>query len=269
MIRLLTLWLAMTLLTGCVSPQVRPDATVLASRQDIQLVPMEMPPLMVDASYATSGSASIVHYLPRYTIGMARTVGVLSGIALLIEWPEMSRRRIEVAPDVQARLQTADQWLLTVELAAQAGRWLAASGRTTRQAADIRAIPGIEVRERTVFMENWMAPIRAWYNNDAPTPGYAALITPGNGLVVEIGISNYEVHAGKLLLQVHVRLIDPATGRLLGRARDSSFTELPPMDAMFADAAKGFKAASLTAGNRLLETCLQELGLLTAPLPGH
>lgn len=265
MIRLLPLWLALTLLTGCVGPQMRPDPAALSIRQHVHLVPMEMPPLMIDASYAASGSASIVHYLPRYTIGMARTVGVFSGIALLVEWPEMSRRRIEYAPDVEAQLKPADQWLLTVELTAGAGRWLAAQGRASSLAAEIRTIPGIEERSRTVFMENWMAPIRAWYNSDAPTPLYAALAMPDSALVAEIGVSNYEVHAGKLLLQVHVRLIDPATGRMVGRARDSSFTELPPMDAMFADDAKGFKAASLAAGNRLLATCLQELGLLAAP----
>jgi hypothetical protein len=267
MIRLLALWLALTLLTGCVGPQVRPDAMVLASRQHIHFVPMEMPPLMIDASYAATGTASIVHYLPRYTIGMARTVGVLSGIALLVEWPEISRRRIEFAPDVQQRLKSADEWLLTVELAKAAGSWLAAHGRMTSQSRDIHAIPGIEERNRTVFMENWMAPIRAWYNNETPTPGTTVLNQLDASLIVDVGVSNYEIHAGKLLLQVHVRLIDPATGRLLGRARDSSFTEQPPMDTMFADDARAFKAASLTAGSRLLASCLQELGLLTRPPP--
>ncbi len=246
-------------LAGCVGPGLRPDAAALAQVKQVQIVPMETLPLSVDAAYSATANASIIPFLPRYTIGAARTVGVLSGVAILLELPELSKRRLDLPEDVQNRIRPAETWEPTVELAREAQRLISAAGTPNSLAAGTRPIPGIAERGRTVLMENWLAPIRAWYGSDAPTTGYAA--TAG-GAVVELGISNYEIFDRKLLLQVHLRLIDPASGRLLGRARASSFTELPAMDALFTNDARPFKDAVIRAGAPLLATCLQELGLM-------
>ena len=222
---------------------------------------METLPLSVDSSYATTGPVSVVHFLPRYTLGLARSVGVLSGVALLLELPELSRRVREYPPSVQSQIGLTETWPLTVELSHEASRLLTAAGKTSTVSAEVQPIAGIQDRGQTVLMENWMAPVRAWYNDESPSPRYAALRVNGVVAVAEIGISNYEVYAGKLLLQVHVKLIEPATGQLLGRARASSFTELPSMDEAFADDAKRFKASASRAGALLLAQCLGELGI--------
>jgi hypothetical protein len=62
----------------------------------------------MDSTYVTTGSSSIVNFLPRYTMGMARTVGVLSGIALLLDLPEMSQRQLEYPPSVQAQVSSIE-----------------------------------------------------------------------------------------------------------------------------------------------------------------
>ncbi|MGE5319481.1 MAG: hypothetical protein ACM3KD_04820 [Hyphomicrobiaceae bacterium] len=220
---------------------------------------MESPPLQIDAAYAATGPASIVHYLPRYTLGMARTVGVLSGVVVLLELSSASHRQAAYPPPVQP----TETWLPSVELSREAARLLSAAGKAPDLSPRIQPIPGGEERGRTLLMENWMAPIRSWYNNDeAPSTRYAELKARHVDAVVEIGISNYEIHAGKLLLQVHMKLIDPGSGRLLARARASSSTPIPPMDEVFADDAKGFKASVSRAGNTLVMNCLQEIGLV-------
>ena len=107
-----------------------------------------------------------------------------------------------------------------------------------------------------------MAPIRSWYNDERPSTRYAPLAVRQIDAVAEVGVSNYEIHAGRLLLQVHVKLIDPASGQILGRARAWSSTELPSMDEVFAADAKRLKESVSRAGNKLILSCLQELGVV-------
>lgn len=261
--RILAVLLAVSAVAGCVGPPVKSDAGAVSRVKGVYVVPMETPPLTIDSAYAATGAASIVHFLPRYTLGMARAVGVLSGIVVLLELPEMSRRRLEYPQPIQEQIEPAETWLPSVEIARETMRLLAASGRSPILSSETRPIPGIQESGRTVLMENWMAPIRAWYNDALPTTRYAALSVGGTDVVAEVGISNYEIVSGRLLLQVHLKLIDAASGQLLGRARASSFTELSPMDEVFAADAKRFKESVSRAGNQLIGTCLQELGMVS------
>jgi hypothetical protein len=190
---------------------------------------------------------------------MARTVGVLSGVVVMLELSAASHRELEYP----AQVRPTETWIPTVELAHEAARLLTAAGKTASISPEIQPIPGVEARGRTVLMENWMAPIRSWYNDASPSKRYAALAARNIGAVAEVGVSNYEIHAGKLLLQVHLKLIDPGSGKLLGRARASSFTELPQMDELFAADARQFKESVSRAGNRLVMACLQEIGMVS------
>ena len=88
---LVFLFASSALTAGCVGPGIQPRPEALKGMTEIVIVPMEAPPLYIGPGYAATGSASIVHFLPRYTIGMARAVGVLSGVAVLLAFP---RRRI-------------------------------------------------------------------------------------------------------------------------------------------------------------------------------
>lgn len=260
--RILAVCFGVSVLAGCVGPQVQPRAQALLRMKSIHIVPMETPPLSIDANYASTGPASIAPFLPRYTVGMARTVGVLSGIVLLLDVPELLSRRLELPPSVQIQISPTETWNLSVELAREASRLAAATGKTSTLSSAIEPIPGLQDRGRTVLMENWMAPLRAWYNDALPSTRYVVFAAEGLDAIAEVGISNYEIFSGKLLLQVNVKLLDPASGQLLGRARASSFTELPSMDEAFAADAKRFKESVSSAGNRLILTCLQELGVV-------
>jgi hypothetical protein len=260
--RALLIWLVALALGACVGPQIQPRGEALARMREVFIVAMEVRPLSVDASYVATGPASIVHFLPRYNIGLARSVGVLSGIVLMLELPDKAAREVVYPPSLQSQIDPAASWPLSVELAREIERLLVAAGRGASLSAQIKPIPGVQNRGRTVFLENWMAPIRSWYNDASPSAQYDALAAKGIAAVIEVGVSNYEIYAEKLLLQVSVKLLDPASGALLGRARASSFTALPPMDAAFAADAGLFKQAVLSAGKPLVLNCLQELGLV-------
>ena len=63
----------------------------------------------------------------------------------------------------------------------------------------------------------------AWYNSDRAAKG---ALGADSDVVVEVGLSNYEVGLGLLLVQVHLRVIDPVTGNVLGRARAGEYVEV-------------------------------------------
>ncbi len=67
------------------------------------------------------------------------------------------------------------------------------------------------------------APIRDWYNSDKAARGS---LGADSDIVVEVGLSNYEVGLGYLVVQVHLRVIDPVTGHVLGRAREHEYVEV-------------------------------------------
>jgi len=241
---------------------VRPEAKVLSAIKSVYVVPMETPPLTVDAAYVASAPAVFAYSFPRYSPDMARAAGVLSGVAILFELPRM-QRPLHYPGALEKQLEPTKQWVVSIELAREAERVLVAAGRSASISPDVQPIPGIEDRSRTALMENWMAPIRDWYNDESPSKGYVGLKSQDIDSVLEIGISNYEIHSGVLALQAHLKLIDARSGKLLGRAREAHVTkELPPMDELFADDARPFKALVLREGNQLVAKCLQELGLV-------
>jgi len=220
---------------------------------------METPPLTIDAAYVASAPAVFAYSFPRYSPDMARAAGVLSGIAILFELPRMQRPLVYPG-GLEKQLEPTKEWVVTVEFAEEVKRVLEAAGRSTIISPGVRPIPGVEDRSRTALMENWMGPIRDWYNDDSRSTGYVGLKTQGIDTVLEIGISNYEIHSGVFALQVHVRLIDAASGRLLGRAREAHVTkELPPMDDLFANGAEPFKELVTREGNLLVAKCLKEM----------
>jgi hypothetical protein len=204
------------------------------------------------------------------------------------------------SPDFDRLAKSTDKWHLTAELAMEAARVLNNSGRVATISPELRAVPGVQESGRTFSMENWMGPLREWYNDASPATLYAS--RPKEvGPVVEIGISNFEVVAEMLSLQVHMKLIDVPSGNLLGRSRaystspaasgyippppagspaaqgvasilsiivagaeapPSNERSLAPLAETFADDAKNFKEKARSIGNPLVLKCLRELGLV-------
>lgn len=261
--RLLILALTFISLAGCVGPQLVPDQATVSRLHKFHIVAMEAPPLVIPGdSIASRGSSpnsdgSSVAFLPRYTVDMARAVGVLASIAIFVELPALSNAKVD-APPVIKPIET---WEPSVALAQVLAEQIRLRGQQADVSEKARVISAIQNRGRTVLMENWLAPVRSWYNDTAPTTRYESLAKLGTDAVVEVGISNYEIFSGNLMLQVHLKLIDPASGRLWGRARAHSLIPVSPIEQLFAANASAFKEAVLRSGKQLVVSGLKELGL--------
>ncbi len=203
--------------------------------------------------------------VPLGLAAVASPLLVYNTIAILVETPSAARRAAAASESLQATLNGGGAWLPTVVVAGQAREQLAARKLAVTVEPGVRPVPGVRDRGRTLLMENWLAPIRAWYNDTTPLPRPAAA-APGSGtLVLEVGVLNYEIANEALLLQVMVKLIDPVTGAVLGRARAASDPRRPPrvgpLPTAFAGDAGAFKRIVTDEGRVLVHACLQDLGL--------
>ncbi len=153
-------------------------------------------------------------------------------------------------------------WMPTTGLARIAAQALQKEG--ARGAFVVNGYAQLPVGDRSVnvFLENWMAAERRWYNADVSMLDYTQLRVSRADAILEVGVSNYEYSADRLLLQVTVKLIDPTTKQVLGRARNFDWPKGEPLAAMLQDHGQPLRRLIETTGEVLLTKCLKDLGLI-------
>lgn len=277
--------------SGCVSSQIVPREDVLRSMRTISVVPVESPPLVLHPNtekdrtaiiaMMKSATGPVAAIAPGASgpgtslaqlaapLGLAPPVGLrkganivvaVGGIVMLLEAASSGK---EVPGEVGAVVidHPSETWVPSVEYAKMAVLALQQRGSLEVRIIDGYArLPNAD-RSVTWHLENWLAPIRRWYNSDISTVNYASLGSAKADTVLEVGVSNYEYASERLLLQVWVKLIDPRTKQVLGRARSYEMSTAQPLAPLLQNDAEGMKRLVLEMGNRLLANCLADVGL--------
>ena len=200
--RVVAIIVAAVILSACVSASIKPSPGEIAGIQNIAVVAIEPPPLR----------ASSLPYSGTFPLGSLRGLGgglgaeylvVLFGIIMLLEHVTSDAESSEPAIPFHDVLSRSDAWIPTVELARETAAQMHASLGVNVDVVDgYQALPGIKNRSRTLSMENWMAPIRAWYNEEESSFYPVHLSNKNTDAVVEVSIANYEMLRGGLLIQV-------------------------------------------------------------------
>lgn len=240
---------AAMLLSACVASPIRPSTADLHVEGGIRVVPIEAPPLLVDLS----DDLSVIAFVGPMNVAILNwqpSPDSASGIS--------SHRAREI-------LTENGYWSPSQALAVQIHDILESKGIPVEQASRLCKLPSITNRDITLFLENWLGPIREWYNS--VDNGFACdqeRIGRAN-LVLEAGISNYEIVKGHLFLQVHLKLLDAGTGRVLGRDRAGNPFNMPnvrPLRESFSDNARIFKSVFDSTAYALARESLSKLGLI-------
>jgi|ERR1700690_3142872 len=279
--------------SGCVSSRIIPKESVLPSLRTISVVPIEGMPLLlhpdteddakaIDAlmqsamrpasarapsvngpGASLSKSAAPLTNAPVATIRTgASLLAVVGGTAMLLE-AASAGKEVPGETAVIEMGQPSETWMPSMEYAKTAMVALQQAGsREVRMIDGYVKLPILD-RSITWHMEHWLGPIRRLYNSDVSTIDYTAISSDHADAILEVGVMNYEYFSERLVLQVFVRLVDPHSGQLLGRARDYSFSKTGPLSALLQNDAKGMKQLILDTGNRLLAKCLAEIGLIS------
>ncbi len=248
-------------LGGCVSGAMAPSKERVAQLKSAYIVALEAPPLSVPPwlrsqipIQAAGGSVSAV-----------RGIGVYNTIAIFLEMSEASPRSIEASDSIQAILDKSGAWSPTMVLANEVSRQLTAVGVVATAASDIKLIPGFDNRGATLTMENWMSPIRGWYNDTKPKSDYLGGPSVRSPYILEVGLLNYEIVVDKLVMQVVMKLIDSSDGRVIGRSRAANPWKAPnlePLDQAFADNGRRYKEIFAKEAQTLVRECLLQLGVV-------
>ena len=254
------LWLVLVL-GGCVARNVSlpREQAVPARFQDVLVVAMEPPPLMVPPRF----ESAVLGTLPKYPIQAARVGGVVASVAILAEMPVAGRRSTDASRRLEELLSQDGPWEPTKILAQEAASRLSAAGqRRVTVSPKIQPIPGLAHRHNPLT-KNWLGPIRAWYSQAETAATLQGEITANTDAVVEVAILNYEVNPdNQLSLQVLVKVVDPATGQVIGRGRAGERFTVSPPDQAFTRNLRQFKEIFAQRGKDLVARCLTEAGLI-------
>jgi len=246
------------LLVGCVTGGSTLDQSKAASLTHVHIVPIEGPPLSgLDLSSANLSGAELV--VGGTTVG-SNSLLVAGGVMMIAALPEANASSAAASQRIESLLDNDDIWDPTVELAQEATRQLeVASNYAVSVDSEIKPLPGVERREATFFMENWMAPLRAWYNADRSPFGYSDQIN--SGVVLEVGLLNYELSLGYFSIQVVMKVVDPETGMVIANARKFSNTRFHDLDSLFEEDAAAYKQQFREITAKLVQECIDKLGL--------
>jgi hypothetical protein len=185
---------------------------------------------------------------------------VVGSVMMIAAQPEANAKSAAASQSIESLLDKYEIWEPTVELAQEATHLLEnSSSYSVSTDSKIKPLPGVERREATFFMENWMAPIRAWYNADKSPFSYSDQIT--SGVVLEVGLSNYEMTADYFLIQVMMKVVDPETGMVIANARKFSNSRFDDIDSLFEDDAVAYKQLFRELTAKLVQGCIDKLGL--------
>jgi len=236
----------------------------------IVIVPLESPPLSlgpgikIEDVLAAHAGAAMSWSSSAAAAEAGRAMYVLSGIMILANLPAQSRVADRRAESAEALLNADDAWLPTVVLAEEARALLAEGGPgEARVSPQLRAVPGIEKRERTITMHNWYQPIKDWYDMSTTPFSYVEPEVARGERVLEVGLANYELGPGRVLyLLVSTKLVDPVSGKVLSKARKFVYPETADPKVLFAGDASAFKQAFAAAGRAALKDDLRTIGLI-------
>jgi hypothetical protein len=248
-------------LGGCASRNVSPPQSEAAPARfhDVLVVAMEPPPLMVPPRF----QSAILGTIPKYPLELARVGGVVTSVAILAEMPAAAKRSAAASQRLQELLSQEGPWEPTMILAREAAARLSATGqRQVTVRPKIEPIPGLANRHNPLT-KNWQGPIRTWYNQAQASAAFQGETMAKKDAVVEIAILNYEINPdNQLHLQVLMRVVDPATGQIIGRGRVGERFAVGPHDQAFTRNLRQFKEVFTQRGKDLVARCLTEAGLI-------
>jgi len=242
--------------TGCISYQILPTPNAISPTQSFEVVAMEPPPLTVTEGFIN----------PWFTGAYGPGAGVLAvvyGVVVIIKAQNDYRESLRASKEYEDMLSSNGIWIPTVILANKAAEILESTGKgkITLRPGYVK-IPSIIQRERTILMENWYAPIRAWYNANPSLLHYDRHDERVSDLILEVGIISYEIYGDNLMLTVMVKTVDPRDGQVYGKVSKSEMLYVGSAKYLFNDDARGFKDVFNRIGFRLLNECLINLSIV-------
>lgn len=262
----LLLFLILGVMSGCVGGQIKAPPDNINKIQRIAVVPLEPPPLEIPPFVSSASlfrTSAVMATVPQESIQATGRVGAMVfGIFILMKLPSEIKSSAKVADSLETMLDSEEAWIPTIVFAQETAKQITAQGKhDVAVIQNVQKFPGLVNRERTWHLENWYAPIRSWYNQEISQFDYRSLKNQRIDAVLEIGMINYILFQDHIGLQVMLKLIDPLTGQVLGRARAHDIPVVGT-EGILENNGEKFKNMFGALGAKLITEDLRSIGLL-------
>jgi hypothetical protein len=252
----LNVLLVSVLLSGCISLGKAVPSEEMAKVTRLSVIAMEAPPF--------SGLPHTPKHYPRARI--FPILGAIEATGDLISQQQSATEKYDdlskTPGSIEAAFYDTSSWVPTIYLAQESANQIqAATGIEVIVNERPARMPGVTDLQRPYNWEAWETPIKTWYNSDRSGYDYKQLSKKRADTVLEIGLHINTVRSGDLFIQIMARVIDVQSGKMLGRAREWSMTEIKSLDNLFADGEERFKDLFAKAANPLVASVLQQLGI--------
>lgn len=263
-------------LSACLAPPIKPPVADTNQIRKVLVVPVEAPPLEVRPDliesrlpiYRQNDTVPFDLFLEMKIYrnpGGVLIAGLVSHDDIVQEAvPRQARAADKIIPGLEPIASLADNWVPTFELARLAASQLSSRGLEAVAGGHYYRLP-ISPRERTANLAHWHGAIREWYKRDTSAVDYRSYQAERIDAVLEIGLGTYRIFEAQAPLQLLVKLINPATGQVIGRTDAEAFPVKGSAQMLLDHEAERFKELVVEVGARLVSQGLSDLGLSSPP----
>ncbi|MBK8815457.1 MAG: hypothetical protein IPN42_08105 [Methylococcaceae bacterium] len=247
MLKILRLFLVIAyviFLSGCASLATAPEKEQLAKFDKAFLVPLEDLPVSVgpEFNYVLPGVGGSLQY--------TQAAGIFNTLSVLAQMPNAFKRAEMISKTLDKNMNAKETWQPTRQLSAMAADYIKTNGKT------------VSIAEKPLKLPNQTSTtINHWYNDNGPIAEYRSLPASQSTFVLEIE-AGASILSGDILLEIRMKLIDPATGKVIGRNREWETVDLPEVEETFKDNGRVYKATYLSTGQKLIRESLAYYGLI-------
>jgi hypothetical protein len=263
------IWLGVVcLLTSCIAGKKTPSMDRLNAVRKITIVPMEPLPIEINPLASVTSAklledATTVSSIPVESVSQGGRTAVLAlGIPMLISLPDKAREKAQLAASLEEALSSEGVWLPVIVLARQTAEQLSTLGGYEASVINgFHNFPGLNDRERTWHLMNWRRALIDWFNADLTVFDYQPWSEQDIDTVMELSVDHVIGLDNRLLVEVYVKLVDTATGEVIGRARSAKTNPTKIMD-LFEQEGMKFKGLYTDTGVKIIVELLEDLKLL-------
>lgn len=251
------------LLTGCVaSTKVAPPEITQKIRQ-IHVVPIESHALNIEDQTAFAGSTVAgLGLISRSNFSNQRGLLVAGTLMMLAEASSADRKdqQATASAKIDETLRKSALWSPNAEVAKEVARQLTASGVTATISEQPRMLPPLPSSQGGQVRPTPTTRALNWYADESATSHYSGAGKASSDNILEVGIGVYTIGGGMFIAQVHLKLIDPLTGAVVGRSRGYDYHGVGRDDLWVNDGAR-FKELFGRIVSKGVAEALRDLGL--------
>ncbi|WP_020565067.1 hypothetical protein [Methylosarcina fibrata] len=262
------------LLGGCQAQAVKPEAQQLSRLGRILVVPVESPPLEVipdpirsrapvygQYQYETVPSTLLMNKKLYRNQGGILIAGLVAESELTeadgsLQISDLTDQTEALVPATQA----SAYWSPSRMLAQDAAEQLTTDRLKATLSDSFYRLP-MPGGDRAAEQGAWREAISRWYEQDRSSVDYRQADLNRIDAVLEVGISSYRIFENQTSLKVLVKLVDPATGQVIGRSSAQTQAAEDSAKSLLSRESERFKTLIAGLGRKLVARNLSELGL--------